>query len=410
MTNMSCTEIGVQGFSLSVCLSVICQHRNGRIERIGGDGEIKQTLQGHQFDEVIDCTGKCIIPGLVDAHTHAMWLGDRVHEFSMKLAGASYMEVHRAGGGINFTVRHIQSASDEDLYTAFVDHAKRMSQAGTTLMECKTGYGLRLDAELRMLRALTRAKRDDRCPVDVSITYCAAHAVPEDSTPEEATDDVINVHLPEVGRLRDTGHVDVDGVDVFCEQGVFSVDQARRILEAGMNGLGLEGNFHGEELHCLNSAEMGAALKVRAISHLEEISDAGIDAMAASGTIGVMLPTTAFMLRLKPPPARRMIDAGVPLALGSDFNPNAHCLAMPIVMHLACVLLRLTMVESLVAATINAAASLGKAASYGSIEVGKVADIVILDAPRWEHLIYQFGSYGHVISHVIKSGHVVHRK
>merc|ERR1712004_382876 len=142
---------------------------------------------------------------------------------------------------------------------------------------------------------------------------------------------------------------------------------------------------------------MGAELGARAISHLEEVSDAGIAAMASSGTCAVLLPTTAYILRLTPPPARKMLAGGVPVALGSDFNPNAHCLAMPMVMHLACVLMKMTMTEALTASTINAAASVGKSETHGSLEIGKYGDMLILDAPRWEHLIYQFGSYQHVI-------------
>lgn len=402
MNSLAVLERRPDGQGVSVVVD-----RQGLIEAIGFDADIKAAYHSAMFDEVIDATDKCIIPGLVDAHTHAVWAGDRVHEFAMKLSGATYLDIHRAGGGIHFTVRHVHAASEHQLSADFMHHVHRMTLAGTTLFECKTGYGLTAEAELKMLRVIDKSR--DHIVPDVSVTYCAAHAVPEGSTAEEAINDIINVQLPDIRRRVDSGQLHVDNVDVFCEQGVFDVDQARRILTAGQ-AAGLAANFHGEELHCLHSAEMGAEIGARAISHLEEVSDAGLKAMADAGTIAVLLPTTAYMLRLKAPPARQMIDAGVTVALGSDFNPNAHCLAMPIVMHLACILLHLSMPEALVAATLNAAASLGKSATHGSLEVGKLADMVVIDAPRWEHLIYQFGSYQHTISHVIKNGCIVHCK
>lgn len=402
MNSLAVLERRQDGQGVSVVVD-----RRGFIEAIGFDDDIKAAYRSTTFDDVIDATDKCIVPGLVDAHTHAVWAGDRVHEFAMKLAGASYLDVHRAGGGIHFTVRHVHAASEHQLSTDLVHYAHRMTQAGTTLFECKSGYGLTAEAELKMLRVMEKSR--DQIAADVSVTYCAAHAVPEGSTAEEATNDIINVQLPDIRRRVDSGQLRVDNIDVFCEQGVFNVDQTRRILTAGQ-AAGLAANFHGEELHCLHSAEMGAEIGARAISHLEEVSDAGLRAMADAGTIAVLLPTTAYVLQLNAPPARRMIDSRVTVALGSDFNPNAHCLAMPMVMHLACVLLRLSMPEALVAATLNAAASLGKSDTHGSLEVGKLADMVVIDAPRWEHLIYQFGSHQHTISHVIKNGRIVHSK
>lgn len=210
-------------------------------------------------------------------------------------------------------------------------------------------------------------------------------------------------------RLLDNGELSVDSIDVFCEKGVFDVEETRKILQAGKQQ-GWLINFHGEELNPLKSAEMGAELGAAAISHLEHVSPEGIRAMSSAGTVAVLLPTTAYILRLQPPPAREMIEQAVPVALGSDFNPNAYCLSMPLVMHLACVTLGLTLSEALAAATINAAASLGRAASHGSLEVGKQADLLVLDAPSWKHLIYQFGEATNIISHVIKAGKVVHSR
>jgi len=383
--------------------------REGLIEALGFDEDIREKYKDFGFDEVIDATDKCIIPGLVDAHTHAVWAGDRVHEFALKLAGASYLDIHKAGGGIHFTVNHVTAAAEESLYCDFKKYAKRMLSAGTTLLECKSGYGLTLDPELKMLRVLTRAKLDPLLDLAISSTYCAAHAVPKGKTAAAAADDIITNQLPHIKQLLDRKQLLLDNIDVFCERDVFDVEQTRQILTAGQ-AMGLNANFHGEELTCLHSAEMAAEIKATAVSHLEEVSAEGVKKMAEAGTIGILLPTTAFMLRLTPPPARDMISGGMAVALGSDFNPNAHCFAMPIVMHLACVLMKMTMAEALVAATINSAAALRLSDKHGSLEVGKLGNMLILDAPRWEHLIYQLGGHNDVISHVIVNGRVVDKK
>nr|XP_011420937.2 probable imidazolonepropionase [Crassostrea gigas] len=382
---------------------------NGRIEFIGLDSErvSKYPRSEDEAEQVIEAEGKCIVPGLVDAHTHPVWVGDRVHEFAMKLAGASYMEVHEAGGGIHFTVENTRKASQDELYVSFSKRLYDMMSAGTTCVECKSGYGLDTETEIKMLKVIETAKREH--PLTISSTFCGAHAIPKGSTAEKATEDVINNQLPAIKRLMKEGQLHVDNIDVFCEKGVFDLEQSRAILEAG-KAAGLQINFHGDELHPLNGAKMGAELGALAISHLEEISEEGIAAMASSGSVGVVLPTTAYILRLRPPPVRRMLEAGVAVALGSDFNPNAYCMAMPTVMHLACVLLRMTMPESLIAATLNAASALGLSKDYGSLSRGKYADLVIIDAPRWEHLIYQFGCHDKIIDYVIKKGHIAHTK
>ncbi|XP_037779853.1 probable imidazolonepropionase isoform X2 [Penaeus monodon] len=385
----------------------IAVNRDGTIAAVGLDSEVAGMFPRASWDTVIDAHGRSVVPGLVDAHTHPVWAGDRVHEFAMKLAGASYMEVHAAGGGINFTVEHTRAASEQELLDLLLPRLRRMSTAGTTLVECKSGYGLDVSTELKMLRALERAR--PLASLTISSTFCGAHSVPRGMTADEATRSVIEDQIPAVKAAMVSGELNVDSIDVFCEKGVFSVDQTKRILEAG-KGEGLLINFHAEELHPLKSAEMGAALGAEAMSHLEEVSEEGIEAMARAGTVGVLLPTTAHILRLPPPPARAMIDAGVPVALGTDFNPNAFCLSMPLVMHLACVILKMSLSEALTAATLHAAHSLRKAHAHGSIEPGKYADLVIVDSPRWEHLVYQLGGTDHIISHVIKAGAVVHER
>ncbi|KAM6895498.1 putative imidazolonepropionase [Xenentodon cancila] len=391
----------------------LCVIENGSIV-IGSDGLIKavgpaETIRAQysesSFDQVIDVTGKCVLPGLVDAHTHPVWAGDRVHEFSMKLAGATYMDVHQAGGGIHFTVEHTRAAAASDLLASLSSRLLRMQRAGTTLVECKSGYGLELQTELKMLQVIEQARRS--LPINISSTYCGAHAVPKGKTVAEATEDILHVQLPQLKKLMCAGTLRVDNIDVFCEQGVFDLNSTCSILQAGKD-MGLNINFHGDELHPMNSAQLGADLGALAISHLEEATDEGIVAMAKAKVAAVLLPTTAYILRLPQPRARDMLDAGVIVALGSDFNPNAYCCSMAIVMHLACVNMRMSMPEALAAATINAAYALGWSHTHGSLEVNKHGDLLVLNTPRWEHLIYQLGGHQEIIRYVIIKGNIVY--
>nr|CAH0099608.1 unnamed protein product [Daphnia galeata] len=386
-------------------LSIIID-QEGFIADIGYDDVMELKYKNHLVEKIIDASGRSVLPGLVDAHTHPVWAGDRVHEFSMKLAGASYMDIYEAGGGIHFTVNHTRKASEDELYNLLKERLMRMLANGTVLVEGKSGYGLDTENEIKMLRVLERAKRE--LPIDISSTFCGAHAVPKNQTAEEATQNVLTRQLPEVMRLQELGELHVDSIDVFCEKGVFDIDQSRKILKAGRQA-GLRLNFHADELTPICGTEMGAALGAEAMSHLEEISQEGITAMAVKPSVAVILPTTAYLLRLNPPPVRKMINQGVPVALGSDFNPNAYCLSMPLVMNLACVLFGMTLPEVLVAATINAAAALGRQETNGSLEVGKYGDLLILNAPKWEHLIYQMGDIQQIIGQVVKRGRIVDR-
>ncbi|XP_056280676.1 probable imidazolonepropionase [Pseudoliparis swirei] len=397
------TKNGMQNLCVIENGSVVIG-RDGLIKAVGPAETIREQYPESSFDRVIDAAGMCVLPGLVDAHTHPVWAGDRVHEFAMKLAGATYMDVHRAGGGIHFTVEHTRAAGSPELLAALRGRLARMQRAGTTLVECKSGYGLELQAELKMLEVIEEAARTT--PINISSTYCGAHAVPRGKTVAEATEDILQVQLPALKERMSAGTLSVHNIDVFCEEGVFDLRATRSILQAGKE-LGLDINFHGDELHPMNSAQLGAELGALAISHLEEVTDEGIAAMATTRTAAVLLPTTAYILRLPQPRARDMLDAGVIVALGSDFNPNAYCCSMPMVMHLACVNMRMSMPEALAAATINAAYALRRSHTHGSLEVGKHGDLLVLHATRWEHLIYQLGGHQELIRYVVVKGNVI---
>ncbi|KEG06420.1 putative imidazolonepropionase [Trypanosoma grayi] len=368
--------------------SLLVDTQSGNIAAVGANDEVQAYIATHKckLSETVPCEGKVLLPGFVDAHTHPVWDGDRSHEFTLKLNGASYMDVQRAGGGIGFTTRCTRAASEEQLRAQLQKRLRRMLAFGTTTVEGKSGYGLECDTELKMLRVLKQA--GDEGPLTVVSTYCGAHAVPAGMTAEEAVRNVVEQQLPSVMQERAAGRNDVRNIDVFCEEGVFDHEQSRRVLAAGQ-AAGLALNFHGDELSFVASGELAGELGAQAVSHLEHVSDAGIACMRKKPTFAVLLPITAYVLRITPPPARKLIDGHVPVALGSDFCPNAHSVSMPHTMNVACVLMHMTVEEALVAATINSAGSLQMSDRCGSLEAGKWADIVLLHAPRWEHVVYQ---------------------
>ncbi|DBA04078.1 TPA: hypothetical protein N0F65_009425 [Lagenidium giganteum] len=380
--------------------------QSGNIAAVGTNAEVDAWLKAQpqpiKFDKDIDGSDYCVLPGLVDGHTHPVWSGNRVGEFAMKLAGATYMEVHAMGGGINCSVRATRESSEEELSKLLVCRLDRMLRAGTTLIEAKSGYGLERDTELKMLRVLHNVKH----PVEIVSNYLGGHSVPEGSTAAAATQDIIENQIPAVVDAIKEGSISPEFIDVFCEKGVFEHDDSKKILEAGAKA-GLKINFHGDEIHPMKSGTLAANLHAHAISHCEMVDDEGIKAMASHDPpiFAVLLPTTKYILKLPNPPTRKMIEGGVPVALGSDFNPNAHCMSMPMTMNMACVLFGMTMKEALVGATINAAASINRSETHGSLETGKVADLLLLKATQWEQIIYEM--VDPPIEHVVKRGVVV---
>jgi imidazolonepropionase len=319
----------------------------------------------------------------------------------MRIQGKSYMEIAAAGGGINATVAATRKASKEELKASARKSLERMIAWGTTTVEAKSGYGLDLETELKMLEAIQELNQEG--PPTVIPTFMGAHEIPPEyrQQPEAYVDLVITRMIPEVAARKLARFC-----DVFCEQGVFSVEQSERILGAAA-AAGLELRVHADELTDLGGASMAARIKARTADHLLFANDDGIRQMAAAGVIAVLLPGTAYFLHLQRyARARDMIAAGVPVALATDFNPGS-CMteSMPLILNLACTQMRLLPAEAITASTINAAWAVGEEERAGSLEVGKQADILFLDIPNHEHLCYHFGV--NLVETVIKNGKVV---
>lgn len=340
--------------------------------------------------EELDGSGLCAIPGLVDCHTHPCFLGDRVEEFALRSAGASYEELHAAGGGILSTVRATRSGDEAELHAVVERHRGWMLRAGTTTFEGKSGYGLDRETELTSLRAVAVA---GGVP-----TWLGAHAVPPEFDAADAyLDFALAEVLPDAARLA-------DAADVFIEEGAFSVEQARRYLEACRDA-GLALRLHGDQFNELGAVGLAIELRARSVDHLEATREAGVRALAGSDVVGVLLPASALFLDRPMPPARALVDAGAAIALATDFNPgSSFCESLPLVCSVACTQLHLSPAEALTACTLNAAHVLGRAGRCGRIAPGFDADLVLLDASDWRHLAYHLG--GDSIAAVIQRGRV----
>jgi imidazolonepropionase len=375
--------------------------RDGRIVACGRTPDILARF-AQKKGKPLDAAGKTVIPGFVDPHTHLVFAGTRESELVMKLEGKSYMEILASGGGIQRTVRATRAASDRELLRGALGRLERMLLHGTTTVEGKSGYGLDLDTEMRMLIAMEMAAM--RQPVDVVRTFLGAHAVPPEyqGRPDDYVDFLIRTALPEVVRLKLA-----EFCDVFCEEGVFTVAQSRRLLSAAKRmGLGLK--LHADEIVRTRGAELAAEVGAVSADHLYRSSKEGLERMKEAGVIGVLLPGTSFSLMQRDyPDARMMVSMGLPLALATDLNPNCLTESMPFIIALACYKMKLTPSEALTAATINAACAIGRQDEIGSLEPGKKADIAVLDAPNHLHIPYHFGV--NLVETVIKDGQVVVR-
>lgn len=378
----------------------------GKIVEVGPSAELRAAYTARSM---LDASGKVVCPGFVDPHTHLVYVGDRVAEFELRIQGASYMDILRSGGGILSTTRATRTATVEELVAASRPRLDAMVALGTTAAEVKTGYGLDTRSELKMLQAI--AALDAEHPADLVPTFLGAHAIPAayQGRSDDYVDLVIGEMLPRVAEWYRASAFAARRVplfcDVFCEAHVFDRNQAKRVLQAGL-AHGLPAKIHADEFQTLGGVALAVELNSVSADHLDATPPAEIEILAASSTLGVVLPVVNLNMGSSHfADARAMIDTGVALALATDLNPgSAPCPSMALTMAIACRYQRLLPAEALNAGTINAAHAIGLGDRIGSIEVDKQADLLVLNVPDYRHLAYQFGV--NLVERVLKRGHL----
>jgi imidazolonepropionase len=392
----SSAKSGPEQKVLRVLTRAAVRCESGRIVFVGTEAELADRRYPRPNAD-LDGTGKTLLPGFVDAHTHPVWAGDRAAEFARRLAGESYEAIAAGGGGIAASVEATRRATPEELASATMSRLRSMASHGTTTAECKTGYALEAEGEIAALRILRDLAAS--APLQIVPTLLAAHAIPPEfrSNRRGWIRCIVEDILPRAAR---------EGLaqfcDVFCEDGYFSVEESREILsEASRLGLGLR--IHADELALSGGSRLAAELKAASADHLLFIGASEIAALRKSGTVATLLPGTAWWLRSRKAPARDLIEAGVPVAIATDANPGScNTESLPAVAGHACLDYGMSVEETLTAITLNAAASLGLAHDRGSIEAGKSADLVVLDAPDYRHLVYHWGVS--LVSHTVVKG------
>jgi imidazolonepropionase len=370
--------------------------RDGRIAYVGSERRTEIPIT-----EDFDARGATAIPAFVDSHTHLPWDGYRESEFNRRLQGQTYEQIAASGGGIASTVRATRLASEERLIGNVLARTNRMVLHGTTTAEAKSGYGLNLADELKQLRAIRAAS--ERSPVRLVATCLAAHELPPERRDPSYVDQIVNEILPAVAQNKLATFC-----DAFVERGVFTRQQGERVLRAGVT-LGLVPRLHADEFSDTDGAALAAQLQAASADHLMHISESGVAALAQSNTVANLLPATSFFLMSsRYAPARALIDAGAMVSLSTDCNPGSSMTeSMLLVLQLAALQMKMTVEEALTAATLNGAQSVRMADEIGSIEVGKRADIVLLDAPNYLHLVYHFGV--NLVRDVLRDGEFVVR-
>jgi imidazolonepropionase len=359
-------------------------------EQIVAVGPQEEVLRSFPNADEVDCAGSVIVPGLVDSHTHAVFGRARYEEQEMRAAGVSYMDIARKGGGIHASVADLRSRTEDELFTLTLDRVRRLASYGSTTVEMKSGYGLSLDDELKSLRVIARVA--EASPVRIVATWLGAHEIPLDYRERpRGRAEYIKLLIEEIiPRVRDERLASF--ADVFCEPGVFTLEETRSVLRASRNA-GLRIKLHADELEPAGGAELAADLGAVSADHLAAISDAGIRALAASGTVATLLPgTMLFLGRSKQAPARALIEAGAAVALATDFNPGTSpTVNFPLILTLGVSQLRMSASESLVAATVNGAAALGLAETTGQIAPGYSADLALFQAEDIREIPYWYG-------------------
>jgi imidazolonepropionase len=381
--------------------------RDGRIVAVGNSAELRaHCTAAHE----VDAAGKVVSPGFVDPHTHVVYAGDRINEFEQRISGVSYQQIAAAGGGILATMRATRDAAVDELVAQTLPRLAMMLELGTTTTEVKTGYALNYDGELRQLAAIEAL--DAQQPLELVPTFLPAHAVPPElrAAPDEYVRQIVEQMLPAAAAWYRASHFAARGtplfVDVFCEQNAFTVEQSRAVLTAAQ-ALGLPLKAHVDEFTEQGGLQLALDLGAVSVDHLDATGPAGIAALAASSCVGVIIPTVPFNLGSHHfADARAMIDAGAAIALTTDINPGSSpCPSMPLAMAIACRYQRLTPAEAFNAATINAAYAVGLADRIGSLEVGKDADLLLIDAADYRQPAYLFG--GNLVQRVWKRGRQV---
>lgn len=375
----------------------------GRIVWIGPAREADERLKLTPRALRVDARGRVALPGFVDSHTHLVFAGSREEEYAMRARGAAYQEIAAAGGGILATVRATRDASVEELVALARPRLAILLAHGTTTVEIKSGYGLTTADELKMLEAI-RALGSAQ-PVDVYANFCGAHEVPPEyrGRTDDYVETVVNEMIPAVAERQLARYV-----DVFCEEGVFSIEQARRILEAGA-AAGLRAKFHADEFVTLGGAELAAEIGALSADHLLAARPEGVAALAKAGVTAALLPGTAFFLGLPYAPARAFLETGVRVALASDFNPGSSMgPSLQLVMTMAVSQMKMSPEEALLGVTLHGAHAMGLEDEVGSLRPGKQCDVILADVPSWRYLSYYYG-VNHV-SRVIKRGALVHAR
>lgn len=378
---------------------------DGEILAVGPAAEIERRYPRENAVRTIDASGQAVIPGFVDSHTHALFAGDRSDEFAAKLQGKTYQELLAEGGGIHRTVEAVRQATREELLDNLLAELDILLAHGTTTVEVKSGYGLDLQTEVQMLDVIGAA--DDRHPVDIVATFMGAHAVPRDADADEFVDRVVEEFLPAVA---DQGVATFN--DVFCDEGAFTVEQSRRVLEAGAD-YGLTPKIHAEELARTGAAQLAADVGAASADHLLMATREDAEALFEAGVTPVFLPGTAFGLDTEYADAQEFLavadELGVDspaIAVASDLNPNCYAQSMGFASTLACVGMRLAPMEALVSATAGGARALNRSDGLGTLRVGAPADLAVVDAPTAVHVPYNFGV--NTVDTVVKGGRVVH--